>query len=271
MTDESAATWVPSEVDTNKPSIARIYDCLLGGAHNFQSDRDFAEKLLGVQPNLTDIARRNRAFLQRVVRFMVDAGIRQFLDLGSGIPTVGNVHETAQRVAPDSRVVYVDYEHATVSHSQLLLAGDARTTMVFADVTNPDDVLSAPAALRLLDFDRPIGVLAVALGHYIPHSADPIGMCGRYRDAVVPGSYLALTHLTDDFDSVHGDEIIATMRSTEDTVFPRGRAEVMAMFSGYELVEPGLVTTSRWRPEPGITAALDPEDDGLYAAVGRRL
>lgn len=270
MAEETATRWVPPEMDLSRPSVARIYDCLLGGAHNFDADRQIARKLLAIQPNVRDIARRNRAFLQRVVRYLVGQGVRQFLDLGSGIPTAGNVHEVAQQAAPGSRVVYVDYETVAVAHSRLLLTGNDDADIVFADVTRTDDVLGAPATRRLLDLDRPVGVLAVTLGHYIPPSADPVGMFARYRDVTPPGSYLALTHLTNDFESVHGDEIVETMRSTQDNVFPRTRAEVLDMFAGYDLVEPGMVTTSHWRPDPGITVAVDPEDDGLYAAVGRK-
>lgn len=269
MTEE-AAVWVPPEVDLQKPSVARIYDHLLGGAHNFEVDRAIAAKLLAIQPNVQDIARRNRAFLQRVVRFLVAQGVRQFLDLGSGIPTVGNVHEVAQAAAPGTRVVYVDYEEVAVAHSELLLRDNPDADIIFADVTRTEDVLTAPTTLRLLDFSQPVGILAVTLGHYIPPSADPFGMFARYRDAVPAGSYLALTHLTNDFDAVHGEEIIETMRSTRDNVFPRTRAEVLSLFSGFELVEPGLVTTSQWRPDAGMTTAVDPEDDGLYAAVGKR-
>lgn len=271
VTDEATAVWVPAEVDLRQPSVARIYDYLLGGAHNFEVDREVAKKLLIVQPNARDIARRNRAFLQRVVRFLVGEGVRQFLDLGSGIPTVGNVHEVAQQLAPGTRVVYADYERVAVAHSQLLLDGNDDADIVCADVTQTKDVLTAPATTRLLDFSQPIGILAITLGHYISPAADPVGMFATYRDAVTPGSYLALTHLTNDFDSVHGEEIIEMFRSTRDNVFPRSRAEVMELFTGFELVEPGMVTTSHWRPEPGVTTALDPEDDGLYAAVGKRL
>ncbi|HEX5403337.1 MAG TPA: SAM-dependent methyltransferase [Pseudonocardiaceae bacterium] len=271
MTDEATAVWVPKEVDLSQPSVARMYDYLLGGAHNFEVDREITKKLLTVQPNARDIARRNRAFLQRVVRFLVGEGIRQFLDLGSGIPTVGNVHEVAQQLAPGTRVVYADYERVAVAHSQLLLDGNDDADIVCVDVTRTQDVLTAPATTRLLDFSQPIGILAVTLGHYLSPESDPAGMFGTYRDAVAPGSYLALTHLTNDFGAVHGEQIIETMRATRDNVFPRSRAEVMELFTGFELVEPGMVTTSHWRPEDGVTSALDPEDDGLYAAVGRRI
>jgi hypothetical protein len=264
------ATWVPPDVDPTEPSAARVYDYLLGGGHNLRSDRAVARKLLAVQPNVVDIAWRNRAFLQRVVRFMVDEGVRQFLDLGSGIPTVGNVHEIAQRTAPGAKVVYVDHERVAVAHSQLLLEGNDDADIVCADVTHPDDVLDAPATRELLDFDRPIGLLAVTIGHYLPPAAEPVAMFASYRDSMAPGSFLALSHLTDDFDAVHGDEIVATMRSTRDNVYPRSRADVLDLFTGYDLVEPGLVTTSTWRPDECTTAAVDPGNDGLYAGVGRR-
>jgi hypothetical protein len=270
MTEDSGANWIPPEVDASRPSVARIYDFLLGGAHNFDIDRQVVTKLLAVQPNVQEIALRNRAFLQRVVRFMLDQGVRQFLELGSGIPTVGNVHEIAQRETPEARVVYVDYEAVAVAHSQLLLQDNENADVVYADVTMTENVLTAPATLRLLDFSQPIGVLAVTLGHYLSPESDPVAMFGRYRDAIAPGSYLALTHLTDDFDAVNGEEIIETMRSTRDNVFPRTRAEVLAMFDGFELVDPGLTTTSLWRPGMGHLGVVDPENDGLYAAVGRR-
>jgi hypothetical protein len=266
-----AVDWVPDKVDLQQPSVARIYDYLLGGGHNFAVDREIANKLMSVQPNVADIARRNRAFLRRAVLFMIDQGVRQFLDLGSGIPTVGNVHEIAQQVAPESRVLYVDYEDVAVAHSELLLAHNDLATIIKADVTNPEDVLNAEATRRLLDFDQPIGVLGVTLGHYIPPQRDPVGVFGRYRDATTAGSFLALTHLTTDFASVQGDEIIETMKKTQDNVFPRTRTQVLELFSGYELVEPGLVTTSQWRPDQTSDAVIDPEDDGLYAGVARKL
>ena len=271
MTDETALeSWLPPEVDPSKPSVARMYDFLLGGAHNFESDRQVVANLLAVQPTVQQIAVRNRAFLRRVVRFLVDTGIRQFLDLGSGIPTVGNVHEIAQSVAPESRVVYVDYEPVAVAHSQLLLRDNDRADILFADVTHPADVLDASATRRLLDFDEPIGVLAVTLGHYLSPQSRPLEVFAAYRDAIAPGSYLALTHLTNDFESVNGEEIVETMRATRDNVFPRTRSEVLAMFDGFELVEPGLTTTSQWRPELGISA-VNPVEDGLYAGVGRKV
>ncbi|MBB5896899.1 SAM-dependent methyltransferase [Kutzneria kofuensis] len=260
-------SWTPAEVDPDVPSAARIYDYLLGGSHNFGPDRELADKLLAVQPNVADIARRNRAFLRRAVLFMAAAGIRQFLDLGSGIPTAGNVHEIAQQAAPGSRVVYVDYEGIAVAHSELLLAGNENAAVVQRDVTRPDEVLAADGTRRLIDFSRPVGLLAVTIGHYLPPATDPVGVFARYRDAVAPGSHLALSHLTDDFAGLHGDAIVETMRSTQNNVFPRTRARVLELFGDFALVAPGLVTTSGWRPDDSTAAAVDPEEDGLYAGV----
>jgi hypothetical protein len=261
---------VPADVDPHQPSVARVYDYLLGGGHNFAADRALAERITAVQPNVQQIAQQNRAFLRRAVLFMLDAGIRQFLDLGSGIPTVGNVHEIAQRTAPGTRVVYVDYEPVAVAHSRLLLADNPDAAILGADITRPDDVLDAPVTRRLLDFDQPIGLLAITIGHYIPDTADPVGIFARYRDALAPGSYLALSHLTDDFTAVNGDQIVDTMKSTRDNVFPRSRAQVMELFTGFDLVDPGLVTTSGWRPDHRVQAVHDAGQDGLYVGAGRR-
>ncbi|MEU7480540.1 SAM-dependent methyltransferase [Lentzea sp. NPDC042327] len=261
-------------VDTSIPSAARVYDYLLGGGHNFAVDRLLAETIKKVQPDVAEIAKENRAFMRRAVLFMIEAGVRQFLDLGSGIPTVGNVHEIAQTAAPDARVVYVDYEPVAVAHSRLLLAGNPHADIVAADVTRIEDVLDAEPTRRLLDFDQPVGLLAITIGHYIAPEANPQGVFARYREALPAGSFLALSHLTSDFDVVRDEEIVSVMKTSRDHVYPRTRDEVLALFDGYELVEPGLVTTSRWRPEGEPRSAQgtrpDIEQDALYAGVGRQ-
>ncbi|HWM03775.1 MAG TPA: SAM-dependent methyltransferase, partial [Actinophytocola sp.] len=188
--------WVPTSVDLEKPSAARMYDYLLGGNHNFAVDREFMGRMMKIQPEAKRVAIMNRAFLRRAVLFMIENGVRQFLDLGSGIPTVGNVHEIAHNADPTSRVVYVDNEHVAVAHSQLILEHNENAAMVHADITKPGLVLSDPTTKRLLDFDQPIGLLAVTIGHYILADQDPAGVFAAYRDAVAPGSYLAITHLT---------------------------------------------------------------------------
>jgi S-adenosyl methyltransferase len=259
--------WVPTSVDLEKPSAARAYDYLLGGNHNFQVDRDFVEMLLVRQPKIKRFAIMNRAFMRRAVLFMVERGIRQFLDLGSGIPTVGNVHEIAQQTDPAARVVYVDNEHVAVAHSQLILENNDNAAMVQSDITRPRLVLAHPDAQRLLDFDQPIGLLAITIGHYMLPEQDPVSVFAGYRDAVPPGSYLALTHLTGDFDEAMGNELTEQMKETQNNVVARTRAEVLEFFGDFELVEPGLVTTSQWQPE---SEPNSPQDDGLWAGVARK-
>jgi hypothetical protein len=259
--------WVPTSVDLEKPSAARAYDYVLGGNHNFAVDRQFVEKLLLVQPEVKRFALMNRSFMRRAVLYMIDQGIRQFLDLGSGIPTVGNVHEIAQTVDRTSRVVYVDNEHVAVAHSQLILENNSNAAMVHADIAKPGLVLNDQVTRELLDFSQPIGILAITIGHYILEEHDPNGVFAAYREAVPPGSYLAVTHLTDDFTEVN--ELTEAMKTSQNAVLARTRSEVLSLFGDFELVEPGLVTTSQWRPERESDARTEAED-GLYAGVARK-
>ena len=258
--------WVPTSVDLEKASAARMYDYVLGGNHNFAVDRALAEDLLKVQPEVKRFVIMNRAFMRRAVLFLLDRGVRQFLDLGSGIPTVGNVHEIAQQVDPTAKVVYVDNEHVAVAHSQLLLEDNPNAAMVHADITKPNLVLNDETTRRVLDFDQPIGLLAITVGHYILPEHGPEDVFAAYRDALTPGSYLALTHLTDDFADDTSEEIIEKLKESQNTVLSRRRAEIQPFFGDFELVEPGLVATSQWRPE----RETDEENDGLYAGVARK-
>ena len=262
----AVADWVPAEVDTERPSAARVYDYLLGGGHNFAADRVVGELITARLPNARAIARSNRAFLRRAVAFMVDQGVTRFLDLGSGIPTVGNVHEIAQRADPAARVVYVDHEHVAVAHSRLLLRDDERTEVVRADLTDPYSVLSAPEVRRLLDTDEPVGLLMVAVHHFIPDHKDPAGLVARYRAALPGGGYVAISHLTADHDPEGMAAVTAAMANSPDPLFFRPHDRVVALFDGLEPVEPGVVDAPRWRPEPG--AEVD-ETRGVYAGVGR--
>lgn len=262
--------WVPTSVDLEKPSAARMYDYLLGGNHNFAIDREFIEKLLKVEPECKRVAVNNRAFMRRVVLFMMKNGIRQFLDLGSGIPTVGNVHEIAQEIDPSARVVYVDYESVAVAHSQLLLEGNENAVMVHADVTKPGLVLHDEQTRRTLDFDQPIGLLAVTIGHYILDRQDPYGVFDTYREALAPGSYLAISHFTDDFAVIKGDMLVHEMKQSQNNIRARTKAEVLRLFGDFDLVEPGLVTTSQWRPERAAGGGIA-EQDALYAGTARKV
>lgn len=262
--------WAPEDVDLSKPSIARAYDYWLGGEHNFAVDREFSHQLFEAIPDTRLMARANRAFLHRAVRFMIDAGIRQFLDLGSGIPTVGNVHEIAQRLAPDARAVYVDIDPVAVAHSELILAGNDRAAAIREDVRRPEAVLAHPQTRALLDFDQPVGLLLAAVLHYVPDGDDPHALVARLRQALCPGSYIAISHPTADSRPADAQEAVRMTRQTATTARPRSRAEVEQLFTGLELVEPGLVWAPLWRPElPDDDGVAEPERSVNYVGVGR--
>ncbi len=261
--------WIPDDVDVDRPSMARVYDYALGGAHNLACDRAVFQQLLTIHPRVREMAWTNRAFLRRVVLFMMDQGIRQFLDLGSGIPTVGNVHEIAQRADPAARVVYVDREDIAVAHSRLLLEGNPLATIVEADITHAAYVLRHPDTLRLLDFTQPVGLLAMTVGHFVPD--DQVRDVFRtYRDAVVPGSMLGITHLTSDF-TVPTDELIATARRAGgDGLRSRTKAEITSLFGDFDLCPPGIVQPSGWHPDPVRPGGPRSEDDGFWSGVGTK-
>lgn len=265
MADRPA--WVPNSINTELPSAARVYDYLLGGGHNFAIDRVVGEKVLQVLPNGGQIAGSNRAFLRRAVLFMMEQGITQFLDLGSGIPTVGNVHEIAQQADPKARVVYVDYDEVAVMHSELLLEGNEYATVVAADATKPDRVLATPAVRQVLDFSQPIGLLMVAVLHFVPDEKNPRDVLARYFDALPSGSLVALSHLTADGKPEEMAAVEEAMKNSRDPMFFRSHAEFASMFEGLELVEPGVVSAPRWRPE--VDYDTSPED--VYAGVGRKV
>ena len=199
---------------------------------------------------------------------MVQAGIRQFLDLGSGIPTVGNVHEIAQRLAPDSRVVYVDIDPVAVAHSQLILEGNAHTAAIRQDVRHPEAILAHEQTRALLHPDQPVGLLLVAVLHYVPDQDDPYGIVTRLRHALPPGSYVAIAHPTADSRPTHARAAVRMTQQTATTAWPRPRAEVQRLFTGLELVEPGLVWAPQWRPDPDDEFP-EPERSVNYVGVGR--
>jgi hypothetical protein len=268
-------TDVPGEgsggIDTSVPSVARVYDFFLGGGHNFPADRQLAAKIEMSMPHIQDVARLNRSFLRRAVVFMIDSGIRQFLDIGSGIPTVGNVHEIAQAADPDCRVVYVDKEPVAVAHSRILLQGNDNAVAIRADIRDPEDILGRPETRMLLDFTEPVGLLNLLVWHFVPDHDDPPGLLARYRDALVPGSLLALTHVTED-DAAAGlrQAVDDVNRGGRDQMRPRSFAEINGLFNGFELVEPGVVLCAAWRPQgPGDFSDEPGSNALLYAGVAR--
>lgn len=262
--------WAPKDVDIAKASAARLYDFYLGGSYNFEVDRELGRKVASVAPGVYDFALLNRAFLRRAVRYLQRQGIDQFLDIGSGIPTAGNVHEVAQKTDPNARVVYVDNEPVAVAHSELLLEDNPNTAAIEADLRDPDVILNHEKTRQLLDFSRPIGLLTVAVYHFIPDSDSPLALLKRYREALPSGSFLALSHVTTDVMSEQIQQLIGLYRSSQNPVTARTRAEFTAMFEGFELVEPGVVFTPEWHPESAEDVGEHPEQSAVYAAVGRK-
>jgi S-adenosyl methyltransferase len=262
--------WAPPEVNVDRPSAARVYDYFLGGAHNFAVDRQLAEMIAAMTPNVGDTMRANRAFLRRVVRFLVGEGVTQFLDVGSGIPTVGNVHEVAQQMEPAAHVVYVDNDPVAVSHSRAILAGDPNAAVVEADARNTDAILAAPETERLLDFDRPVAVLLLGVLHFVPDSDDPAAIVARLRDAVPAGSYVAQVNVTHEDQPPEVIEAQKLSGRTGTPIFLRSRQELLDQFAGLTLVEPGLVHLPLWRPDSPDDVDEHPERFGALAGVGRK-
>jgi len=264
--------WVPSGIDTSKANIARVYDYWLGGSHNFRADQDAARTLIAVEPNTRAIVRANRAFLGRTVRFLAgEAGIRQFLDIGSGIPTEQNVHQIAQEAAPGARVVYVDNDEIAVAHSRLLLEADPAATVIQADLREPAKILADPDTQLLIDFTQPVALLLVAVLHFIPDAADPAGILATLREALVPGSYLVLCHSCRDArpDLAEAAETVYSSRVAGELCL-RTRDEITGLFEGFSLVEPGLVWIPEWRPDSPADAPEDPQRYWGLVGVGRR-
>jgi hypothetical protein len=259
-------------ISTDKPSVARMYDYYLDGYHNFAVDREAAERVISFYPGVPIAARANRGFLRRAVRYCLDQGIDQFLDVGSGIPTAGNVHEIAQTQNPNARVVYVDIDPVAVTHSLSLLRDNPNATMVQADATEPGRILADPGFKRLIDVRRPLGVILSALLHFLPEDAVAARTVRILRDAMARGSYLVLSHGT--HDDVPKELVAPIVSLYENAVSPfkyRAAGEVARFFEGLELVAPGIVAVPRWRPESDEDVLLDhPERSLTLGGVARK-
>jgi SAM-dependent methyltransferase len=267
---KAAPEWQPAGIDVDTPSAARIYDYALGGAHNFAADRAAASALFKALPGDTAwmVARANRAFLQRAVRYCCAQGIRQFLDLGSGIPTVGNVHEIANQMDPACRVVYVDNDPVSVATTRHLLDGAPNTAMVEADMRDHDAVLDAEETRRLLDFSKPVALMMLAVLHYLSGDDDVPEVIARYSAVLAPGSFLVISHITDDPRPEVEAAIRKVFDKTPTPVTHRGRDEVVTFFDGLQLVEPGVVWTPQWRPDDESGPGYDlPERSATLAGV----
>ncbi|HEY0933709.1 MAG TPA: SAM-dependent methyltransferase [Trebonia sp.] len=263
--------WVPPGVDTRRANVARVYDYLLGGTHNFLADQDVGRAIMAVEPNSLAIGRANRAFLGRAVRYLAGNGIRQFLDVGSGIPTQGNVHEVAQAAAADTRVVYAEIDPVAIAHSKVILAGNPGATIIDADLRDPAAVLERAAETGLIDFSRPVGLLLLAVLHFVPDTDDPWGIVGALRDALAPGSYLVLSHGSEEgAPSVAQAAEKVYQRAVSADLRMRARPDITRFFDGFGLVEPGLVAMPYWRPDPADGARDPAKFWGGLAGVGRR-
>jgi SAM-dependent methyltransferase len=262
-----------TEADLERPSAARIYDYLLGGFYNFEVDRAAAHRITEVLPEMPLFMRANRAFLRRVVRFLTDQGIDQFLDLGSGIPTVGNVHEIAQQANPSASVVYVDNEPVAVTHSRTILQGNSKATVIQADIRQPDVILGHPETRRLLDFNKPTAVLLLSVLLFVTDDEEAYRVVRSVRDALVPGSFIAISHPTPDETPPEQAEKAEKLYAAIGTpVRVRSYNEVGRFFEGLELLEPGLVHIPLWRPEgPDDLFLENPELSGYYGGIGRKL
>jgi SAM-dependent methyltransferase len=252
-----AAEWALSlpEIDPNKPSPARIYDYWLGGSQNFAVDRQAGQRALAALPNLQDAIRANRAFLGRVVHHLVaDCGVTQFLDLGSGVPTVGNVHEVARYINPDAKVVYVDIDPVAIAHARALLDKVDGVEAILADLSKPDTVLSHPTLRETLDLSAPIAILMYAVLHFIPDTEHPDAIVRAYTQAAAPGSYLAVSHGAPDTGRRREQDTMLSeyKQSTGVPFITRDADQISAWLTGLDIQPPGLVTIDQWRPEPDI-------------------
>lgn len=248
---EGAEQYV--EIDTSVPHSARIYDYWLGGKDNYPADRALGDAIEAQIPTIRRMAAANRAFMRRAVEYLVrEAGIRQFLDIGTGMPTQGNVHEVAQGIAPDSRVVYVDNDPIVLAHARALLTSDpaGRTAFIGADIRSADTVLDDPELHTILDFTQPVALMLVAILMLVSDADDPYRNVSALIDALPSGSHLVISHPTADFNDEAMAGVVAASTRAGLLFVPRNRAEVERFFDGLELLEPGVVPVLEWRPDP---------------------
>ena len=266
--------WAPQGIDISVPSVSRMYDFYLGGSHNFEVDREAARKAMEFLPGLPKIMQANRAFMRRAVHYATQQGVHQFLDIGSGIPTFGNVHEVAQAADPEARVAYVDHDPVAVAHSQAVLEGNERAVVAAADLRKPQEIVNHPEVSRLLDFDRPVALMLVAVLHFIEDTDDPQAAVAELREALAPGSLIIITHASYEGIPLSEEEAggaVGVYRDIRNPLVMRTREEISRFFEGYEMVEPGLVSMPDWRPEePAARAQEDPFAFSGFAGVGRR-
>jgi SAM-dependent methyltransferase len=259
------------DLQLDRAHSARMYDYYLGGRTNFVADREAVGKIMAIFPAVLVAARANREFMHRSTRYLAEHGLRQFLDIGTGIPTRPNLHEVAQQVAPESRIVYVDNDPIVLAHAQALLESHeaGRTAYVQADIDEPDSILTSPGVLDTLDLSRPVALSLVAVMHFVTDERDPYGIVEKLKSALAPGSALVLSHGTADFVPAQTSEKgVDVYRSAGTAVQGRSHAEVVRFFDGWDLVDPGIVTSHRWRPdEPTMLSDITDAESSCYVGV----
>jgi O-methyltransferase involved in polyketide biosynthesis len=257
--------WAPRAIDIAVPSVSRMYDYYLGGSYNFEVDRQAARRAMEFIPALPKIAQAGRAFMRRAVRYAVGRGVTQFLDVGSGLPAFGNVHEVARTASDRARVVYADHDPVAIARWKTVLAGDAAADAVAADLRGPRDLLTLEPVGRLLDLERPVALLLTGVLHYLEDADQPYEAVSELRDAMAPGSLLILTHASYEGIPVPAEQVggaVDVYKSIRNPVIMRSRDEIARFFEGYDMVEPGIVPMPHWRPETA------PEDEAPFAFSG---
>jgi hypothetical protein len=262
--------WAPGDIDTDTPTAARVYDYLLGGCHNFAADRAFGDQIIAMVPDAPVMAQSNRAFLRRAATFCAESGIRQILDIGSGIPTLGNVHEVAQQIDPGAHVVYVDIDPVAVEHSRALLQDNERATVVQADMRDPESILRHPEVRRLIDFTQPVALLMVAVLHFVKDEDEPYELVKKLVAALPAGSLLVLSHGSSSAHSEVSSRAQALYERSQSPGQPRRLEQVIPFFDGLEIVEPGVVWAPLWHPENTDTIPDDPSRSCILVGVGRK-
>ena len=252
------------------PSAARVYDYLLGGKDNYPVDRAVAESMIAQLPNVRLAVRWNRAFLHRVVRYLVgQAGIRQIVDIGAGLPTAGNTHEIARCASPEARVIYVDHDPVVLAHSRSMLHGVPGTAIINQDLLEPDEILADPALRDLIDFGQPTAFLFLSILHFVPDTADPAGLIARLLAPFPAGSHVAISHATPDEAPAVSDVERVFDKATEQA-HVRRRSEVKKLVNGLDIVEPGLVWPPQWRPDPGDVIPANAAESYYCVLVARK-
>jgi SAM-dependent methyltransferase len=271
LPDDTDQPWChrPSEVDMDEPSVSRVYDAYLGGAANNRADREFAQRIGEILPNVHELAIANRRFLARGVQYALRHGVDQVIDIGAGVPSVWHTHHIAHALNPACRVIYVDHEAVAYEALRAASSGDDRLAVVRADLRDIEAVLYDPVTSRLIDYSRPVVLVMGLLLHFVPDTDDPAGLLTRYRQAVAPGSYVVISHDTADGREADMAQLAALYAEMGRPVVLRNRGDLAALLDGFELVEPGIVHMPRWHPADEDPLIDPPETSCVYAAVAK--